>query len=271
MTALLIIIVILIALYIFALKGRTGHPGMEKLKGWHFAHRGLHDPNYEGIPENSMTAFRAALDAGYGIELDVHLLADGNLAVIHDSPLKRTVGAEGKIEDLTVDQLKDYHLENTEDTIPTFEEVLELFEGKAPMVIELKAAGGNHAALCKRVCEVLDNYKVDYCIESFDPRCIFWLKKNRPEIVRGQLASNFIKDKQNLPLYQRIILTTNLTFLLTRPDFIAYNFAERKTLGNFIARKLWKVQGVIWTIRTKEDHETALKEGWWSIFEYFRP
>ncbi|MBQ4050953.1 MAG: glycerophosphodiester phosphodiesterase [Oscillospiraceae bacterium] len=271
MTVFLIIVVILVLLYLFALKGRTGHPGLEKLRGWHFAHRGLHDKNYEGIPENSMTAFRAALDAGYGVEFDVHLLADGELAVIHDSPLKRTTGAEGKIEELTIGQLKDYRLENTDDTIPSFREVLDLFAGKAPMVIELKAAGGNHAALCKKVCEVLDGYEADYCIESFDPRCIWWLKKNRPDIVRGQLASNFIKDKQNLPLWQRIILTMNLTFLLTRPDFVAYNFADRNTLGNFIARKLWKVQGVVWTIRSEEDHKTALKEGWWSIFEYFRP
>lgn len=271
MTILLIIVVILIALYLFALKGRTGTPGMEKLKEWHYAHRGLHDKNYEGIPENSITAFKAAIEHGYGAELDVHLLADGNLAVIHDSLLKRTTGAEGRIEDLTVEQLDSYHLENTEDTIPTFEEVLTLFEGKAPLIIELKAVDKNHAALCKKVCDVLDGYQVDYCIESFDPRCIAWLKNNRPEIIRGQLASNFLKRDKKMPLWQRIILSTNLTFIATRPDFIAYNFADRNTLGNCIARKLWKVQGVAWTIRSQEDHGTAVKEGWMSIFEYFKP
>ena len=121
--------------YVLSIKGRTGHPGLKKLQGWNYAHRGLHG---EGVPENSMKAFRLAVEQGYGAELDVHLLADGNLAVIHDSKLIRTTGAEGRIEDLTADQLKDYHLEGTEETIPLFSDVLALFEGKAPLIIELR-------------------------------------------------------------------------------------------------------------------------------------
>ena len=110
--------------YLFMVRGRKGHPGLENLRGWNYAHRGLHNENR---PENSMAAFRAALEHGYGIELDVHLLKDGNLAVIHDSDLKRTTGAEGKIEDLTTQQLSLYHLEGTDQTIPTFREVLDLY------------------------------------------------------------------------------------------------------------------------------------------------
>ena len=84
----LICIIFVISLYLFGLKGRTGHSGLPALKGWYYAHRGLH---CEGRPENSMVAFAAAKNAGYGIELDIHLMRDGNLAVIHDSSLKRTV------------------------------------------------------------------------------------------------------------------------------------------------------------------------------------
>ena len=84
-------------LYALAVRGRTGHPGLQALKGWRYAHRGLHG---NGIPENSMAAFRAALEHGFGIELDVHLLKDGTLAIMHDHDLKRTTGLEGKIEDL---------------------------------------------------------------------------------------------------------------------------------------------------------------------------
>ena len=97
---------------LYALKGRTGHPGMEALKGWGYAHRGLHK---EGIPENSVAAFRAALDKGYGIELDIHLMKDGNLAVIHDASLLRTAGVDVQIEDLTAEDLEDYRLEGTEE------------------------------------------------------------------------------------------------------------------------------------------------------------
>ena len=81
-------------LYALSVQGRTGHPGLESLKGWKYAHRGLHD---DALPENSMAAFRAALEAGYGIELDIHLMKDGKLAVIHDTSLKRTAGADVKI------------------------------------------------------------------------------------------------------------------------------------------------------------------------------
>ena len=118
-------------LFLLSLMGRTGHPGLKDLRGWKYAHRGLHG---EGIPENSMAAFRASLAGGYGIELDIHLLADGNLAVIHDSALKRTTGKEGFVEDLTTEQLKDFPLEGTQEVIPTFSQVLELYDGKAPLI-----------------------------------------------------------------------------------------------------------------------------------------
>ena len=118
--------------YVLSVRGRVGHPGLEKFRGWNYAHRGLHDEN---IPENSMAAFRAAVEHGFGAELDVHLLADGGLAVIHDSRLLRTTGREGRVEDLTRDQLKEYKLQGTEETIPDFTDVLKVFEGKAPLIV----------------------------------------------------------------------------------------------------------------------------------------
>ena len=176
------LLLVLTAVYLFVLAGRTGHRGLKDLQGWSYAHRGLHG---KGIPENSMAAFRAALDHGFGIEFDLHLLKDGNIAVIHDSLLKRTTGAEGCIEDLTPEDLKNYRLEGTEETIPTFRELLDLYAGKAPLIVELKPVGNNHAALCKAACDLLEGYEGVYCMESFDPRCIFWLKKNRPEVYEN--------------------------------------------------------------------------------------
>ena len=189
---------------LYALKGRSNHPGMEALRGWAYAHRGLHK---EGVPENSMAAFRAALEKGYGIELDIHLMADGNLAVIHDASLKRTAGADVQIEDLTAEDLENYRLEGTDEKIPLFKDVMALYEGKAPMIVELKPMNNNHDALAEAACELMKDYKGIYCMESFDPRCIAWLRKNRPQIIRGQLTENFVANDDKLhPAIRFLIL-----------------------------------------------------------------
>ena len=263
-----IILLILAIAYLLAIRGRNRHPGLKQLQGWSYAHRGLHD---DQLPENSMAAFKAALDGGYGIELDVHLLADGNLAVIHDAALIRTTGQEGFIEDLTTQQLKDYPLEGTTETIPEFRQVMALFEGKAPMIIELKAERGNYAKLTETVCKMLEDYKGVYCLESFDSRCIYWLRKNRPQLIRGQLAENFFASKSKMPGVLKWFLTCHVGNFLCKPDFIAYKFADRKMLGTRLCRKLHKMQGVTWTLKSQEEYDAAVQEGWIPIFEGFTP
>ncbi len=264
----ILLLMLIFLLYVLAVKGRQGHPGLKKLQGWSYAHRGLHKA---GVPENSMAAFRAALQKGYGIELDIHLLKDGNLAVIHDHPLVRTTGAEGKIEDLTTEDLQNYRLEGTQETIPTFRQVLELFAGKAPMIVELKATDGNHGALVDAAMAQLKDYPGDYCVESFDPRCIRYLREHYPDVIRGQLTENFIAGKGKLPWVLKFVLTHQLFNFLLQPDFVAYKFADRKNLGNFLVRKYWGVQGVSWTLKTAEEHKIAVQEGWLPIFEDYEP
>lgn len=262
-------LLILIAVYLFAIRCRSGHPGVEKLRGWGYAHRGLHG---NGVPENSMAAFKAALDHGYGIELDIHLLRDGNLAVIHDALLNRTTGQPGTIEELTTEQLKDYRLEGTEETIPEFMDVLTLYNGKAPLIVELKPEDGNHAALAEAACRMLDSYKGVYCLESFDPRCVAWLKKHRPDIIRGQLSANFVKEKGDLPGYLKFAMAHLLVNIMGTPDFVSYKFQDRKCSPSiWLCLNLWKAEKVTWTIRSQEDYDTAVKEGWIPIFEYLTP
>lgn len=262
-----LIVIVLTILFFLAIRGRTGHKGLNDIRGWSYAHRGLHG---SGLPENSMAAFRAALENGYGIELDIHLLSDGNLAVMHDSELIRTTGAEGVIEYLTTADLKNYRLEGTAETIPEFRKVLELFAGKAPLVVELKAHGGNHAALTEAACSMLDTYDGVYCMESFDPRCLIWLKKNRPDIIRGQLTEDYFASKAKLPFILKLILSNNLANFLTKPDFVAYRYRDRhSTLSNLFC--LEQLTGVSWTLKTQEEFDTAVKEGWVPIFEGFRP
>jgi glycerophosphoryl diester phosphodiesterase len=271
----MIVIYILLTLAVFLLLavcatiGRRNHPGLKKLSFWAYAHRGLHG---EGVPENSLKAFRRAAAEGYGAELDVHLLADGNLAVIHDSSLKRTAGADVEIEALKTGDLAQYYLEGTFETIPELSKVLEIFQDTAPVVVELKSHKNNCDALCEAACRYLDSYPGDYCIESFDPRCVRWFRKNRPDVLRGQLAENFFKTKDcKLPFTVKLIMSNHLSNFLTMPDFIAYRFSDRNTVFTKICRKLWKVQGVSWTIKTQSDFDTAINEGWLAIFENFNP
>ena len=264
----MMIVMTILILFALAVMGRRGHKDLAQLRKWKYAHRGLHD---DQLPENSMAAFKAALDHGYGIELDLHLLRDGNLAVMHDSALKRTTGADGIIEDLTTAELKNYRLNGTEETIPTFQQVLDLYDGKAPLVIELKPVKGNHAALTAKAVEMMAGYKGLYCMESFDPRVVLWLKKNRPDICRGQLTENHFAAKGKIPAVLKFALTHQLLNFLTMPDFVAYKFADRKTVSNFLVRKLWGIQGVTWTLKTMEEYNTAVKEGWIPIFEDFKP
>lgn len=259
---------VLILLYLWCLKGRAGHPGLPELRRWNYAHRGLHDADN---PENSMAAFRAALAGGYGIELDIHLMRDGNLAVIHDSSLKRIAGADVRIEDLSTQDLTSYHLAGTGECIPLFADVLDLFAGRAPLIVELKVADGNYADLCQAACRLLDSYNGPYCIESFDPRAVAWFRKHRPDVIRGQLSENWMGKKLPVPAVLRWILTYHISNIYTRPDFIAYKYADRKVFGTEICRKFWNLQGVSWTLKTPEEYAIAVEEGWIPIFEGFRP
>ena len=134
------------------LQPRRGQPGWEALGNVRYAHRGLHDLELDR-PENSLAAFRAAVEAGFGAELDVHLMSDGRLAVVHDSDLTRVCGKNVRIEDLTAADLPDCPLQGTTETIPLLEDVLALFEGKTPLVVELKVERGNANALTDAAME----------------------------------------------------------------------------------------------------------------------
>ena len=163
--AAVIVVVFLLSLPALRCEKRRGE--WDYFRKWRYAHRGYHDK--PRIPENSLPAFRRAVQCGFGAELDVHLMKDGHLAVIHDASLRRTAGADVEIEDLTAEELKNYTLEGTEHHIPLLEEVLPIFAGKAPLIIELKSWKGNQAALAERVCREMEGYYGPYCMESFDP------------------------------------------------------------------------------------------------------
>ncbi len=266
MYLLLIAIVVLFTLYVLALKGRTSNKNTEKFLNKRYAHRGLHSKLT--VPENSMAAFKLAVDKGYGIELDVHLMSDGNLAVIHDSSLRRTAGVDICIEELTAADLKKFPLEESNETIPLFQDVLKLVDGKVPLLIEIKTSA-NIDKVTEGVVEKLKDYKGDYCIESFDPRCILWLKKNAPDIVRGQLTQDFIKEKADLSIFTRLLLTPLILNFVNKPDFIALKYSDRKEIQFKIVKKIWKLPLFAWTVTDRETADILEKEGYTLIFEQF--
>ena len=256
---------LLIFIYFYLIYGRVGFTDFKAFKGVRFAHRGLHG---NGVPENSLAAFKKAVEHGYGSEFDVHITADGVPVIIHDSSLKRTAGADVNVEDLTLEQLREYRLENTDEKIPTLKEVLNVFEGKQPIIVEIKPANNNFEKLCFITAGMLNKYKSDFCVESFDPRCVKWFKDHRPEFIRGQLSLNYLKRKNSkISFFKRFAATNLLTNVLTKPDFVAYRFSDRDNLSFKIWKNLFKLQGVTWTVTDKVSLKIAESENLIPIFE----
>lgn len=268
MYLLIIIPAILLLFYLFSLHGRWGHKRLRKFRKFAYAHRGLHS---DGVPENSTAAFRAALEKGYGVELDIHLLKDGHLAVIHDYSLARTTGSDVTIEELTAADLKNYPLENGEQ-IPLLSEILALWGGKTPLIIELKSTKSNVAPLTDAAVAAMADYEGVWCMESFDPRCVRHLKKHYPDVIRGQLSENFVRNPQSqLPYILQWVMTLLLPNFLTAPDFVAYKFADRNMLSFRLCRRLWRLPAVAWTLQNQAEFDAAVEDDQIPIFEGFLP
>lgn len=258
-----------ILLWIFMIMPRLRRPnGLRQLQNHRYAHRGLHDIQ-KGVPENSLLAFRLARDAGYGIELDVHLSKDGKLVVEHDDTLRRTCGADLRIEETDWETLSALRLEGTEERLPLLEEVFSLVDGKVPLLIELKIVKGNWSALGKAVREALRHYNGPFCIESFEPRALLWFRKNAPEIPRGQLAGDVRKESTVSPVIN-FVLKNLLVHVLSRPDFVAYHFRDHRNLSFRLCRLLFRPPVFFWTVRSVEGENLSQKYSATPIFENFQ-
>lgn len=251
-------------------KCRKGHELIPVLKEYRYAHRGLHCLA-EGIAENTVPAFARAAEHGFGAELDVHLTRDGRLAVIHDSDLTRLCGQAKIAEELTMDELRALSILGTRYTVPEFCEVLPLFKGKTPLIVEVKTRGANAAPLTEMTCKALDGAGVTACIESFDPRVLMWLRKNRPEFCRGQLTCSFKTESEPKSRVLRPILSQLMLNFLTEPDFIGVRFTDRHTPGVLISRYIYGAAEAAWTLTTQETLEKAEKAGCIPVFEGFIP
>lgn len=264
-----IVLLILIILYLLAIMPKLlNRKDMTYWTGKYFAHRGLH--NNVDVPENSYLAFSLAVENNYGIELDLHLTRDNVPVVFHDKSLLRMCGVDLRIEDLTLEALSKHTLLDTKETIPTFEEILNLVNCKVPLIVEFKIKRTD-TSLCYYTQKLLDNYQGPYCIESFNPLPLIWYKKNYPKVVRGQLSSHFLKESNSNPFIWNFLLQNLLFNFITKPDFIAFNHASPKLLAISLCRLLYKTPILAWTISSIDDLEDANKYFQSYIFEGFIP
>ena len=197
------------------------------LKNETIAHRGIFD-NKKTI-ENTIGAFIKAINKGYVIELDLHLTSDNKVVVFHDDTLERLTDKTGKIENITFEELKRIKLLKTDNYIPSFDEVLNLVNGKVPLLIELKSSIKG-SKLEKEVSKILKDYNGEYAIQSFNPKTILWFRLFRKNIIRGLLISPKTYKIYN---YSRIINAC-------KPDFINVNksLLDTDIVKNFNGIKL---------------------------------
>lgn len=259
----------LAVLYLLAIMPRIcNRPDTTLFQKVYFAHRGLHD-NATEAPENSMAAFRKAVEAGFGMELDVQVTKDGVPVIFHDFTLKRICGVEGKVVNCTYEELQAYTLCQSEERIPRLSDLLEMVDGRVPLIVEIKAETADVSG-CVIIDSLLRAYQGPYCIESFNPMVLWWFRRHRGNVVRGQLSSNFRKEGE----YWNILYfaMTHLLFnFLTKPDFIAYNHKFSEEPGRRICRYLYRHPAAAWTIRSEKDLETLKGEYDVFIFDSFLP
>lgn len=263
-----LILLIVVVLYISMIMPRaTDRPDMEGILV-NYAHRGLFDN--KRFPENSLGAFRAAADRGFGIELDVQLTRDGKVVVFHDYTLDRICGQNGTVSKMTLKELRACRLLNTDFTIPTLKEVLETVNGRVPLLIELKGESANDR-LCLAVARLLDEYDGPFCVESFNPLLLRWFKIHRPEIARGQLVTNMLETRKNGNKVVNFLLTGMLLNFLSRPDFIACDIQHMGGPSFYVCIKVFRAKQVYWTVKRREEFDAIREADAWSIFEGFIP
>lgn len=231
------------------------------------AHRGLWSP--QGAPENSLAAFQAACAAGYGIELDVQLSADGEAMVFHDDSLQRLTGAEGRLTQRTAAELAELRLGGTDERIPTLLETLALVGRRALVLIELKTPAGRVGPLEQRVHEIIIDHAGPTAVIGFNPYSHAWFAERFPGVLRG-LNSYSYADAHGLEPEQRAAFARLEQAAIAQPHFLALGLDILP--GAAAARK--RAEGlpvVAWTVRQPEQWAGITEHCDNLIFEGFRP
>lgn len=227
------------------------------------AHRGLHSSG-DGIPENSVKAYAAAIEKGYPIEMDIQLTKDNALVCFHDDSLKRMTGVDSLIWDKTLEEVESLSLAGTDEKIPLFDDFLKFVNGRTPIVIELKSQR-TKGVIVDEAIKRLDNYKGDFVVQSFDPFIMREFRKKRPQFIRGQLVDK--SRHKNLPWIADKLLGMAFFNFTVKPDFMNMNVNYLPVKGGMIKNR----RLICWTIRSEEDRKKAEKYADNYIFEVIRP
>jgi glycerophosphoryl diester phosphodiesterase len=232
------------------------------------AHRGLWSP--DGAPENSLAAFQAACSAGYGIELDVQLSADGEAMVFHDDTLERLTGAAGPLRARTAADLAELSLVGTEERIPTLLEALALIGRRAMVHVELKTPYGDVGPLEQRVHEVLSDHRGPAAVIGFNPYSHAWFADRYPGVLRGLDSYDYVFGAEGLGAEQRRAFAALEHVATARPHFLVLHrdMIEEPRVAALRAQGL---PVVAWTVRSPEEAAAAAPFCDNIIFEGFRP
>ncbi len=242
------VILVLFCLYLFLIAPKFKKKKFD-LPEVGYAHRGLWN---EERPENSMAAFAAAVERGYGIETDVRLTKDGIPVLFHDDTLLRMCKDSRKVSDCTYAELSALRLAGSDQKIPTFEEFLELAGGRVPLLIELKGEELS-TELCDRIAPMLDPLGNKVVVESFNPILLHKMKKLRPDLPRGQLVTALVSQNYPGNILRNAALSCMLLNFLSRPDFIAYDKSFPNGFSIKLCTKLFGAGAFIWTVKGKEE------------------
>lgn len=252
-------------------KDRSRRKRLKPFEARKIAHRGLFDNN-TGYPENSLPAFKRAIEYGFGIELDVRLTKDGIPIIFHDADLNRVCNINKKVEDLTYKEIKTCTLFDSKEHIPQLSHALQMIDGKVPLIIEIKAEY-DVAEISRKTMNLLYRYPGQYCIESFSPLVLSWFEKHEPNVLRGQLSMDFFKEEANIekPFIVKFAAKNLLTNFISHPDFISYELAGANSIPMILERKLFEVKTAAWGVHSEDDLKFADQYFDIIIFDGFIP
>src|SRR6195256_3387499 len=236
------------------------------------AHRGLHDLA-RGIIENMPGAIRAAIDGNFNIEVDLQLTADGEAMVHHDDALGRLTKGSGPLLGMTSEKLRAVKFKDTPERMMSLGDLCALVAGRVPLVIEVKSHFEGDRKLVTRMAEVLSSYRGPAVGMSFDPDQVLALREMMPELPRGIIAQRNYDDdywKKLTPEQRQGMLHLRHAFR-TRPHFVAFWVDQLPAPAPWIARNVFGLPLLAWTVRTSEQRERAARYADQMIFEGFRP
>ncbi|HXL64717.1 MAG TPA: glycerophosphodiester phosphodiesterase family protein [Xanthobacteraceae bacterium] len=236
------------------------------------AHRGLHDAA-NGIVENTAGAVQAALAAGYGIEVDLQISADGEAMVHHDAVLGRITEGEGRLDQLTSAQLKRVKFRDSAERMLTLTELCDLIGGRAVLLPELKSRFDGDDRLAARVAALLSGYKGPVAPMSFDPVQLQILRRKAPKLPRGVVAAQYKPHPywDQMPPRLRYRMGLLLPSAPARPQFVAYMNDNLPALAPWLARHILCLPLIAWVVRTQAQRQLAARYADQVIFEGFRP